>query len=467
MMLPVNNSFLCGYAGTYKEAFPLLGYEEKLNAREYYDRLIKDLGLLIESKITGDQLLEKVRVMHLIINSPGFEVFKAALTGDARTATIIHMYENDIRSLWGVTPIVNMISGSAADNLLGIQSKTLTYTQYHITESFDFNLSDQFQWMVSNKPDLLSAYSWLIFTWALLKFDIFHFFNDRGLLYPYGGYGHDRYGINTDEMSILKASGKRFYTLAYGADYRIKNKTLNSAKYNFCMHCPKPGSLCICDDTAGERVLKTIGQYATSMLAAGLSLDYVPNNYDMHYLVVDTNKIVPKVGKKRKSKTLRILHCPNHKYFKGTDYLITAVDKLKKENKKITLKLISNVSNEVILEAMEWADIVVDQLIGGSYGLTAIESMAKGKPVITYVRDVTRVIDMDNFPVINSNPDILHKTLSDIISNMEILDELGKKSREYVESYHSIEALAQRLQQLSREKTRSGSCKSVFKIKYS
>ena len=97
--------------------------------------------------------------------------------------------------------------------------------------------------------------------------------NDRGLVLPAGGYGSDRFGINLDEMRLLRRANKRFYTLAYGADYRLREKTLASGKFNFCMHCPEVGKFCLCEDAGGARVLETIGSFATAMLASGLSLE--------------------------------------------------------------------------------------------------------------------------------------------------------------------------------------------------
>lgn len=41
-------------------------------------------------------------------------------------------------------------------------------------------------------------------------------------------------------------------------------------------------------------------------------------------------------------------------------------------------------------EAQRWylqADIIVDQVFCGTYGLLSVEAMAMGKPVVTYIRD--------------------------------------------------------------------------------
>ena len=49
-------------------------------------------------------------------------------------------------------------------------------------------------------------------------------------------------------------------------------------------------------------------------------------------------------------------------------------------------------------------DLVVDQLHMGWYGLLAIETMAEGKPVVSYVRDDFHG-HAPGLPVVNATPD--------------------------------------------------------------
>ncbi len=59
-------------------------------------------------------------------------------------------------------------------------------------------------------PQLVGAYRWLAFLWALVEFDVFFLFNDQGFLVPVGGYGSERFGINLEEMQLLRRAGKGF-----------------------------------------------------------------------------------------------------------------------------------------------------------------------------------------------------------------------------------------------------------------
>src|SRR6185503_2415362 len=207
-----------------------------------------------------------------------------AVTADAEEASRQRIRVGRLRSLWGTSPILNIVPAAQADRLLGVEAETVVITAYHITRDFDVVLKEQQEWVYGTAPELHGAYFWMVFLWALVSYDVFFYFNDRGLLLPTGGYGSERFGINLEEMRLLNRAHKRFYAVAYGADYRLREKTLASGKFNFCMHCPEVGRFCLCDDAGGAKVLETISTHATAMLGSGLSLDYLPNPRNLHYL---------------------------------------------------------------------------------------------------------------------------------------------------------------------------------------
>jgi glycosyltransferase involved in cell wall biosynthesis len=357
-----------------------------------------------------------------------------------------------VRSLWGTTPIINLIAAVRADRLAGAQAESLVMSTYHVTEKFDLVLKRQIDELSRSDPSLQAAFRWLVFIWALIEYDNFYYFNDCGILIPNGGYGSDRFGINLEEMQLLKRANKRLFTLCYGADYRTRKKTLASGKFNFCMDCPAIGKFCLCDDTAGEQVFATISKYATRMLASGLSRDYVPGGRQLDYVVLDTDAVVPKMAPVSSGDRLRVVHVPNHPHFKGTRYLEGAVARLTQEGYPVDLVMASGLPHEEAIELMRSADVVVDQLIGGNIGLTALEAMALGKPVISYVRDPGRVLaHADSCPVINANPDSIYNVLREFAAGPRVLVEIGKTSREYVVQQHSIPALAERLRNLYSE----------------
>src|SRR5206468_1633593 len=67
---------------------------------------------------------------------------------------------------------------------------------------------------------------------------------------------------------------------------------------------------------------------------------------------------------------------------KGTEHVIAACEGLDAD-----LRIIEGVHHDEAFALYRDADIVVDQLNAGWYGLFAIECMALGKPVVTFLHD--------------------------------------------------------------------------------
>ena len=77
-----------------------------------------------------------------------------------------------------------------------------------------------------------------------------------------------------------------------------------------------------------------------------------------------------------------IVHAPSSRRRKGTDHVLRACEGL-----DVELRIVEGVHHQEALARYRDADIVVDQLNAGWYGLFAIECMALGKPVVTFLHD--------------------------------------------------------------------------------
>jgi hypothetical protein len=85
-------------------------------------------------------------------------------------------------------------------------------------------------------------------------------------------------------------------------------------------------------------------------------------------------------------KPLTFLHCPTKRNLKGTSHIIQAIKELKDEGYNLRLRICEKQPHEAILKAMQEADVVIDQLLLGWYGMVSVEAWALGKPVICYIR---------------------------------------------------------------------------------
>ena len=141
-----------------------------------------------------------------------------------------------------------------------------------------------------------------------------------------------------------------------------------------------------------------------------------------------------------------IVHTPNHRGFKGTEFIVDAVDQLRREGLLVELRLLEQVPNEQVRTVFQEIDILVDQLIATAYAFSAIEGMASGLPVLAnlendaYTRLFRRWSYLQECPVVSTSPETVVRNLRLLITRPDLRDVLGRAGRAYAEKYHSYEA---------------------------
>jgi len=150
--------------------------------------------------------------------------------------------------------------------------------------------------------------------------------------------------------------------------------------------------------------------------------------------------------------SLRIVHAPNHRMFKGTRFLVAAVDELRAEGINIELVLVEKLPNQQAIEIYRSADVIFDQCIMGNYGYFALEGMAVGKPVMCFIRKPAEyLLHPESCPIINTHISTLKEDLRRLADNREQLTELGIQGRQYIERYFTPVAFAERLKRVYNE----------------
>jgi glycosyltransferase involved in cell wall biosynthesis len=139
-----------------------------------------------------------------------------------------------------------------------------------------------------------------------------------------------------------------------------------------------------------------------------------------------------------------ILHAPSSRRRKGTDHVIAACEGLDAD-----LVLVEGLHHAEAFERYREADIVVDQLNAGWYGLFAIECMALGKPVVSFLHDeaVRRTEEAFGLPVpiVRATKDDLRARLEPLVVSASERRRIGAASRAYVEHVHDLERVSDRL----------------------
>ena len=140
-----------------------------------------------------------------------------------------------------------------------------------------------------------------------------------------------------------------------------------------------------------------------------------------------------------------VVHAPSSRRRKGTEHVIAACESL-----DVDLELIEGLHHEDAKRRYREADIVVDQLNAGWYGVFAIEAMALGKPVVTFlhteaVRRTEQAFGV-RVPIVNASAESLRDRLGELVAaGPAERRRLGAASRAYVEQVHDLERIADRL----------------------
>ena len=157
---------------------------------------------------------------------------------------------------------------------------------------------------------------------------------------------------------------------------------------------------------------------------------------------IDVSRIAPSPPSDRTRPV--ILHAPSSRRRKGTEHVIAAVEGLDAD-----LEIVEGLHHDEAFERFRNADIVVDQLNAGWYGLFAIECMALGKPVVTYLHDeaVRRTEEAfgTTVPIVSATAETLREQLRPLVDDAAERRRRGAASRAYVELVHDQERITDRL----------------------
>jgi glycosyltransferase involved in cell wall biosynthesis len=146
------------------------------------------------------------------------------------------------------------------------------------------------------------------------------------------------------------------------------------------------------------------------------------------------------------NRPLVIVHAANHREFKGTNFLIKAVNELIADGYLIDLRLIEKMPNLEALENYRLADIIIDQCLIGFHGYFALEGMALGKPVMSFIRNPNEDLLMPNeCPLINISTETLKPEIARLYQNRSALIEIGQRGRKYIEKFYTLEAVSGRM----------------------
>ena len=260
--------------------------------------------------------------------------------------------------------------------------------------------------------------------YALVRFNVFHFH-----------FGHSI--LNCNELDIYRLFRKKIFFEFHGSDLRDQE-----------IFCKKTGIPFEQSEATSPKIHRrnlNICKKATGVIIHDDELfPYLPKQRCPVYVVplrVDIANFTP-VYPKNTNELIRIVHAPSKRKSKGTEYVLKALQELKKKYDNIEFVLVEGKTQKEAREIYKTADIIVDQLHIGTYGVFAIEGMALGKPVITYINEMMKERLPSDLPIVSAGADTIKEVLEQLILNPELRVKKGIAGRKYVENYHDYRIVA-------------------------
>ncbi len=139
-----------------------------------------------------------------------------------------------------------------------------------------------------------------------------------------------------------------------------------------------------------------------------------------------------------------LVHAPSHKSRKGTEAVLSAVERLARTH-RFDFKLLHNLPRSEALRTVAACDVFLDQFTIGAEGLAALEAMALGKPVVCFIKPSLRPRYPDSLPIVVADQNSLAETVAGLLADGQRRHDIGVRSRQYVEAYHDSRRLAREL----------------------
>jgi hypothetical protein len=148
---------------------------------------------------------------------------------------------------------------------------------------------------------------------------------------------------------------------------------------------------------------------------------------------------------------VRICHASRNPY-KGTTFVEHAISELSRRH-AVQLVHLRDLSHAEALRRKSECDIFVDQLTnagGWGYGMSSVEALAMGMPVVTNIPEVMTARIGDH-PFVQSSTSDIADVLETLISGESRCAALAARGREWVRSRHDVRVVVDRLYDYYRE----------------
>lgn len=238
------------------------------------------------------------------------------------------------------------------------------------------------------------------------------------------------------QVEALRARGVDIAYLAHGTEIRVPSRDLRDNPWS---HYADPEIYAPRDETLARRNIALLRRSGRPLFVS--TPDLLLDLPEAHWcpVVVDLSRWEPAAPRTERpaGAPLRVAHAPSVSTIKGTHLILPTLRALEAEG-TIELQLITGVPSAQMPAKFAEADVVIDQMRIGSYGVAAAEAMAAGCVVVGHIAPRVREIVEDATgsppPIVEATVDTIEQVLRELAAGD--LRTLRTRSREFVTQVH-------------------------------
>jgi len=257
------------------------------------------------------------------------------------------------------------------------------------------------------------------------RYDVYHFHFGRTLIPPHN-----------PDLPLYRALGAAVVFHYHGCD--VRNRELMRARHAraTCTECDP-----FCIPQRQRRILESAARFADAELVSTPDLLESATRATHVPVAARLEDYEPRPSS---GPPALVVHAPTNRLIKGTRYVESAFERLKPRFPNVRFETIERRPWHELRDSLARADVVVDQLFMGWYGMVAVEAMAMAKPVLCFIREDFEA-RLDRCPIVRCDDVTLESRLAELLESGARRRDLGLAGREYVEREHAAPVIARRL----------------------
>ena len=240
--------------------------------------------------------------------------------------------------------------------------------------------------------------------------------------------------LNYVDYALLKKMGNKIISNFCGCDIRDKTTFhLFAEKFGIadtCEVCQRRTTKC--DPRRARRVVRGAEKYADVILSVPDISFILTKPYYYFWVPIETDRYDFHIPE---NKIPRIMHAPSEKVLKGSDVILSVLDKLRRNGYKFEPVVLDKQPHNEIKKQLSAADILIDDVLCNTTGKLSLEAMASGCAVLCGLDKKFQGLP-EECPAVSSFSHTLYDNLKDLLENREKIRQIAGKGREYVEKYH-------------------------------